>query len=106
MRAARISEDIIAISELRANAAKVAEHVAASGAPMIVTQHGRAAMVVLSPAAFDELTERQRVIAAVEDAIAEADAGLGIETSELVKRMQARFGPGVAPRFSKKAKSR
>jgi prevent-host-death family protein len=89
MRAPRYSEDVIGISELRSNAARVAEHVAESGAPVIVTQHGRAAMIVLSPAAFDELTIHKQVITAINDGLADIEAGRVIKHDDLMKEMKA-----------------
>jgi prevent-host-death family protein len=43
--------------------------------PLIITQNGKAAGVVLSPAAYDELTERFRFMAAVEEGLTDAEAG-------------------------------
>jgi len=46
-----------------------------TGQPLIITQNGKAAGVLLSPAAFDELTERARLAAAVEEGLADSLAG-------------------------------
>jgi len=43
-----LSQDIKPISYLKANAAKLAAELKASGAPYLITQNGEAAMVVQS----------------------------------------------------------
>src|SRR2546423_12602748 len=75
MRAVRIAQDIVPISDLKAKAADWLRRVAETGAPVVVTQNGKAAGVLLSPDAYDQLLERARFIAAVEEGLADADAG-------------------------------
>ena len=48
---------------------------ATNDAPVVVTQHGKPAGVLLSPKAFDELTERARFVTAVSEGLADAEAG-------------------------------
>ena len=48
--------------------------------------------VLLSPEAFDELTERARFVAAVNEGLADAVAGRVHSDIAVAKRMTARFG--------------
>ena len=91
MRAMRISEDFVPVSEFKTKAAEWFRRVEKSGAPVIVTQNGRPAGVLMSPEAFDELTERARFVAAVEEGLADVKAGRVMSDAEVVKRMKARF---------------
>ena len=58
---------------------------------MVVTQNGRPAAVLLSPKAFDELTERARFVAAVEEGLADAHAGRVVEHADVVAEMRERY---------------
>jgi predicted transcriptional regulator len=48
--------------------------------------------VILSPEAYDELTERARFVAAVDEGLADAEAGRVHPDAAVAKRMAARFG--------------
>lgn len=90
MRAIRISEDIVPVSEFKAQAAECLRRVTATGQPIIITQNGKAAGVLLSPGEFDRLSERARFIAAVQEGLADADAGLLRDHDEVAERIRAR----------------
>jgi prevent-host-death family protein len=92
MRAIRISENFVPVSEFKAQAADWLRKVAETGAPVVVTQNGKPAGVLLSPEAFDELTEQARFVTAVNEGFADAEAGRVHTHADVVKRMKARFG--------------
>ncbi len=54
--------------------AKAASYLKVLDDPLIVTQNGRAAAVILSPASFEELRERNRFLEAVAIGLADAEA--------------------------------
>jgi prevent-host-death family protein len=90
-RTVRTAEDIVPISEFKAGAAEMLRRIAETGHPLVITQNGKAAGVILSPAEFDRLNERARFVAAVEEGLADADAGRVREHDEVVARMSERF---------------
>ncbi len=92
MRSVRISEDIVPVSDFKAHAANWLRRVAETGQPLVITQNGKAAGVLLSPAEFDRLSERARFVAAVEEGLADADAGQLRDHADVVSRMRTRFG--------------
>ncbi len=92
MRGVRVSEDFVPVSEFKAQAAEWLRRAAAKGAPVVVTQNGRPAGVLLSPEAFDELTERARLVAAVDEGLADVEAGRVHSHAQAVKRLASRFG--------------
>jgi len=92
MQNIRISESFVPVSEFKARAAEWLRKVEETGAPVVVTQSGKPAGVLLSPRAFDELTERARFAAAVEEGLADAEAGRVHSHASVARRMKARFG--------------
>lgn len=90
MRAVRLSEDVVTVSEFKAHAADLLERAAKTGAPVVVTQNGKPAGVFLSPRAYDDLTERARFIAAVEEGLADSESDRGIPIEDVRKRLVER----------------
>jgi prevent-host-death family protein len=94
MRPVRVSEDIVPVSDFKAQAAEWLKRIAETGHPLVITQNGKAAGVLLSPAQFDALNERARFMAAVDEGLADSEAGR-VQThdavvTELTKRRSAR----------------
>jgi prevent-host-death family protein len=94
MRTLRVSENIVPVSDFKAKAADWLRRLDETSEPVVITQNGRAAGVLLSPSAYDELTERYRFVNAVEQGLADADAGRVIPHAEVVAEMRRRFGGG------------
>ena len=91
MRAPLISEDFVPVSEFKAQAAEWLRRIGETDAPLVVTQHGKPAGVLLSPRAFDALTEQSRFVCAVAEGLADADAGRLHSHAEVAKRLRARL---------------
>ena len=96
MRAVRVSQDITPVSDFKAQAADWLKRVADTGQPLVITQNGRAAGVLMSPAQFDLLTERARFLEAVDAGLADSDAGRVHRHTTVVAQMkrQARAHAG------------
>jgi prevent-host-death family protein len=90
MRAVRISEDIVPVSDFKAQAAEWLKRVADTRQPIVITQNGKAAGVLLSPALFDELVERTRFESALDAGLADADAGRVHRHEDVVAEMRRR----------------
>lgn len=82
MRALR-TENIVPIGEFKAHAAKMLRIVRDNDEPVVITQNGRASAVVISPEEYDRLTYRERLIAAIDEGIAQADAGEGTADEDM-----------------------
>jgi antitoxin YefM len=91
MRGVRVSDNIVPISDLKARAAEWLRRTAETGAPIVVTQNGKAAGVLLSPASYDELIERARFVAAVEEGLADADADRVHAHADVARAVKARL---------------
>jgi prevent-host-death family protein len=91
----RISEDFVPVSDFKAQAAEWLRKAGETGAPVVVTQNGKPAGVLLSPEAFDQLTEQARFVGAVAEGLAEADAGRVHAHAAVVRRTKKRFAAKV-----------
>lgn len=92
VKAIRVSEDIVPVSDFKARAAAWFQRIVATRQPLIITQNGKAAGVLLSPAEFDRLTERARFVSAIEEGIADADAGRVRSHEEVIALLKKRAG--------------
>jgi prevent-host-death family protein len=90
MKTLRISQDIVPVGEFKGQAARWLRRANESGQPVVITQNGRPAGVLVSPAEFDRLVERQRFLESVAAGIGDADAGRTMDTAELRRRLAAR----------------
>ena len=55
MKPLRVSDGIVPIGEFKAQAARWLRHLSDRGRPVIITQNGRPAGVLISPSEFDRL---------------------------------------------------
>lgn len=84
------------IGELKAHLSERIRALREHRRPLVVTQSGRAAAVLLSPEAFDRLTRQARFVDAVTDGLEQADAGEVLDHREVVQVLERRFGRGRA----------
>ena len=87
----RVAEDIVPLSDFKARASELLKKISKTGAPIIITQNGRAAGVLLSPAEFDVLTERARFVNAVAEGIADIESNRVVDHQSMVAEVAARY---------------
>jgi antitoxin YefM len=92
MKPIQVSEDILPIASFKARASEVVRSLRARGRPMIITQNGRPAAVLLSPEEFDRLTYRERFRAAVREGLADAEAARVVSDRQLGMELKRQFG--------------
>jgi len=83
MKPINISRNIISLSDFKNRASKMLNEVQSSHRPIVITQNGKAAAVLLAPTDFDALTERVRFIDAVEAGLADVQKGRVLADEEL-----------------------
>jgi len=93
MKPVRVSEDIVPLSEFKAHATDWLERVAETGRAVVITQNGRPAAVLVSPADFDRLLEHQRFVGSVTQGLADVGAGRVVDDDALGARLDDTFGP-------------
>lgn len=102
MRRSRPSQDIRPLSEFRANVASYVEHVQSSKRPLVLTQHGRSAAILMSVEAYEDLVERGELAEDVRIAEAQIAGGRGVPHVKAVARLRSRL-PAPARRSRRSA---
>ena len=91
--ALQVADDIVPIAEFKAHLSRVVRTLPARRRPVVVTQNGKAAAVVLSPAAFDRLSHHARFVDAVHEGLADIERGRVISDAELGRLLDRQLGP-------------
>jgi prevent-host-death family protein len=84
--------DIVPITDLRQNASGVIKRAAASQQPVFITQHGRAAAVVVSAQAFERTQHELEILRLLARGEAEIDAGSGHTLAEVMAEADELLG--------------
>jgi antitoxin YefM len=74
----RLSRDIRPLSEFRANTAAFVRQVQESRRPLVLTQHGRGAAVLLDISEYERLLERAELLEDIRTAEAQLSRGEGV----------------------------
>jgi prevent-host-death family protein len=88
-----ITKNIIPISELQRQAGQIVDGLSESEDPVIITQHGRAAAILMTPERYDQIQEDLRLLDDLElmHMLKEAEeakaAGKTISHKEVKKRL-------------------
>lgn len=93
MKPLHLSEDVVPIGELKTHPSRVLKRLRTSQRPVVITEHGKPAAVLITPEEFDQMRERERFMAAVQDGLADAEAGRVIDDQELTRLLDEEFGP-------------
>ena len=92
MKRLTVSEDILPLGEFKASAARILKQLPERGHPLVVTQNGRPACVVMSPAQFDAMREREAFLTYVAQGLSDVRAGRVMGDDEMGERLDAAFG--------------
>ncbi|MEA2239680.1 MAG: hypothetical protein QOC81_4404 [Thermoanaerobaculia bacterium] len=88
----RIATDIKPVSDFRANAAGMIEQVKASGRPLVLTQRGESAAVLLDVAVYQELIEELELLSDVRTAMKQVELGQVMSSSAAKAEIRRRLG--------------
>lgn len=101
MRNGRPSKDIRPLSEFRASVAAFVEQVQVTQRPLVLTQHGRSAAILIAVEAYEALVERAELAEDVRAAEAQIAAGEGVAHGKAQALVLARLrGPAKSRRRS------
>ena len=94
MKSLSISRDIVPIAEFKTNIAKWFRNLHDTGHPLIVTQNGKPAGVLLTPEEYDELAYQKVFLNSVGRGIADAESGKVYSTGEVKAALAGRREKG------------
>lgn len=89
MKSLHISKDILAIGEVKAQLSRVLRQLHETRRPIVVTQNGRPAAVLITPDEFDRLRELDQFLDAVHEGLADSEAGRVIDDASLTAELDA-----------------
>jgi len=92
MKALHLSEDILPLGDFKTQASRVLRQLKDSQRPVVITQNGRPAAVLITPEEFDRMHERESFLAAVREGLADADAGRLVGDEEVERILGEEFG--------------
>ncbi len=90
MKHLNISNDIIPIGEFKASLSKWLKNIQNTGHPLVITQNGRPAGVLLSPSEYDELVYRKRFLDSINRGLSDAESGRVYSADELKGELKKR----------------
>lgn len=91
MRTLRPSTDVRPVTEFRANTSAVIEQMHSTKRPVVLTQHGRSAAVLLDVDVYEGLLDEIELLRDLRVARAQIAAGEVIPHEEVVRRMHEKY---------------
>jgi len=88
-----LQEDIVPYSAFRSSLSSFMEKTRKTQRPILVTQNGKAASVLMDVACFETLRETQAVLDDIENAERELKSGQGISHGRFMSEMAERYRP-------------
>lgn len=93
MKTISVSSDIIPVGEFKAGLAKYLKEIKLNKNSLIITQNGKPAGVLISPAEFDEMRETKLFIDSISRGLSNSENGEVYTTSQLKNEIKkSRFG--------------
>lgn len=92
MKRLRLNQDITPLSEFRAKLTRCIEQVQQSKRPLVITQRGHSAAVVLDVEAYDDLIDELETLREIHHASLQIEAGEGIAHDDARRRLLEDFG--------------
>ena len=88
MRAVNISQDIIPVGEFKTGISKWLRSIRNNNHPIVITQNGRPAAVLITPEEYDKLVYTKVFTESINRGIQDINAGDIFSTSELKDKIQ------------------
>ena len=89
MKKLTITDDIVPIAEFKSSISKYLKSLKETGHPLIITQNGRPAGVLLTPAEYDNLTYTSLFIESVNRGFKDIESGELYSTEELIEKIKS-----------------
>jgi prevent-host-death family protein len=90
MTTINVSTDIIPVGELKKKLSHYLTNVRTTGHSLVITQNGKPAGVLISPAEFDKMVYKEAFIESVNRGLSDAEAGRLYSTTEIKEELKNR----------------
>lgn len=91
MKRILLDQDVKPLSEFRAHTASLIAHLKQTKRPLLLTQHGKGAAVLLDVQEYERLLEELDVLRDIQSAREELAQGKGTPHAEIKKRMLEKY---------------
>jgi antitoxin YefM len=91
MRRIELNKDIHSLSEFRSNASGFISQVHDTKRPLVITQNGKSAAVLLDVAEFERLMEKSELVEDVNNGLNQISSGIGISHSRARQMLKSRY---------------
>ncbi len=88
MQSLQVASDIIPIGEFKMSLSRWLKNVNTSGHPLVITQNGKPAGVLISPSEYDELVRTKLFVESVQRGLTDAETGRVYSTQELQQELK------------------
>lgn len=88
MKNISVSSDIIPVGQFKSDLAKYLKEIREKNNSLIITQNGKPAGVLISPAEFDELRRTKLFIESISRGLTDSDNGEVLSTSQLKNELK------------------
>jgi|WetSurMetagenome_2_1015567.scaffolds.fasta_scaffold744569_2 prevent-host-death family protein len=85
MKPLRLARGIVPLGEFKARAAAYLRDLKEESGPLVLTQNGRPAAVIIAPQEYDRLREEQEYLQAVASGLADAVSGQVVDHSRVAE---------------------
>ena len=86
MKSIRVSDGVVPLGEFKTHASR---YLKGLDGPVVITQNGRPAGVLLSPGEYDRICEQQRFLESIASGVADAQAGRVMDETTLQEHLAA-----------------
>ena len=94
MKTISVTNDIVPIAEFKAGISRWFKSLKSTGQPVIITQNGKPAGVLLSPEDYDELVYKKSFLDSIGRGIADAEKGKTYRTEQVQSLLKSRRSKG------------
>ena len=89
MRDINVTDGIVPLGEFKSKASRIIRDLADSDEPLVITQNGRPAAVLMSPSAFQELRETREFYRVVAEGVADSEAGRVVDHKKVRRWLES-----------------
>ncbi len=93
MNSIQLDKDILSLSEFRSNSAAYVEEIKSNKRPVILTQNGKSALVVMDVSAYQQLMNKLTLLEEITQAKTEIEQGLGKSHDLFINELRAKYNP-------------